>query len=158
MRKIIFLLIVLTMLFMSSGQTYEQQSLVPELEKWLPGKPLESLLATLKIPYWGIQVSIAERGYYEFVEFIIRKSAHFFTFGLIAIVIYAVLPKRRFRKVIAVFLTLIVAITDEVHQSLTAGRTASLQDVMLDLTGAVTVLILLHFSMIVKHSKMKKST
>ena len=146
------------MLFMSSGQTYEQQSLVPELEKWLPGKPLESLLATLKIPYWGIQVSIAERGYYEFVEFIIRKSAHFFTFGLIAIVIYAVLPKRRFRKVIAVFLTLIVAITDEVHQSLTAGRTASLQDVMLDMTGAVIVLILLHFSMIVKHSKMKKST
>ena len=58
MRKLIVLfvlLIVLTMLFMSSGQTYEQQSLVPELEKWLPGKPLESLLATLEIPYWGIQ-------------------------------------------------------------------------------------------------------
>ena len=158
MRKTIFLLIVLTMLFMSSGQTYEQQSLVPELEKWLPGKPLESLLATLKIPYWGIQVSIAERGYYEFVEFLIRKSAHFFTFGLIAIVIYAVLPKLRFRKVIAAFLTLIVAITDEVHQSLTAGRTASLQDVMLDLTGAITVLILLHFSMRVKHSKTKNTS
>lgn len=158
MRKTIFLLIVLTMLFMSSGQTYEQQSLVPELEKWLPGKPLESLLATLKIPYWGIQVSIAERGYYEFVEFLIRKSAHFFTFGLIAIVIYAVLPKRRFRKVIAAFLTMIVAIIDEVHQSLTSGRTASSQDVMLDMAGAVTILILLHFSMIVKHSKTKKST
>lgn len=145
------------MLFMSSGQTYEQQSLVPELEKWLPGKPLESLLAMLEIPYWGIKVSIAERGYYEFVEFLIRKSAHFFTFSLIAIMIYAVLPKWRFRKVVAAFLTLLVAIADEVHQSLTAGRTASSQDVMLDMAGAVTILILLHFSTIVKHSKTKKS-
>ena len=145
------------MLFMSSGQTYEQQSLVPELEKWLPEMPFESLLATLKIPYWGIQVSIEERGYYEFVEFLIRKGTHFFTFGLIAIVMYAVSPKWRFRKVIAAFLTLLVAITDEVHQSLTAGRTASSQDVMLDMTGAITVLILLHFFTIVKHSKTKKS-
>lgn len=160
MRKIIVLfvlLIILTMLFMSSGQTYEQQSLVPVLEKWLPGKPFESLLATLIIPYWGIKVSIAERGYYEFVEFLIRKSTHFFTFGLIAIVIYAVLPKWHFRKVTAAFLTLLVAVTDEVHQSLTAGRTGSSQDVMLDMTGAVTVLILLHFSMLMKHSTTKKS-
>ena len=119
--------------------------------------PFESLLATLKIPYWGIQVSIEERGYYEFVEFLIRKGTHFFTFGLIAIVMYAVSPKWRFRKVIAAFLTLLVAITDEVHQSLTAGRTASSQDVMLDMTGAITVLILLHFFTIVKHSKTKKS-
>ena len=145
------------MLFMSSGQTYEQQSLVPELEKWLPGKPLESLLATLEVPYWGIKVSIAERGYYEFVEFLIRKGAHFFTFGLIAFVIYAVLPKWRFRKVTAASLTLLVAISDEVHQSLTAGRTASSQDVMLDMAGAVTVLLLLHFSMLLKHSTTKKS-
>lgn len=157
MRKIVVLLIILTMLFMSSGQTYEQQSLVPELEKWLPGKPLESLLATLEIPYWGIKVSIAERGYYEFVEFLIRKGTHFFTFGLIAIVIYAVLPKWNFRKVIAAFLTLLVAIIDEVHQSLTSGRTASSQDVMLDMAGAVTALILLHFFTIVKHSRTKKS-
>ena len=155
--KILVLLVLLSTLFMSSGQTYEQQSLVPELEKWLPGKPLESLLATLEIPYWGIKVSIEERGYYGFIEFLIRKSTHFFTFALMALVIYAVLPKWNFRKMIAAFLTLLVAITDEVHQSLTAGRTASSQDVMLDMAGAVTILFLLHFSMIIKHSISKKS-
>lgn len=157
--RIVVLIVIFSMLFMSSSQSYEQQSLVSELENWLPGKPLESLLATLEIPYWGIKVSIAERGYYEFVEFLIRKSAHFFTFGLMALVIYAVLPKWNFRKVIAVFLTLLVAISDEVHQSLTAGRTASSQDVILDMAGAVTVLILLHFLISVKHSTtQKKST
>ena len=157
--RIIILLVILSILFTSSEQSYEQQSLVSELEKWLPGKPLESLLATLEIPYWGIKVSIAERGYYEFVEFLIRKSAHFFTFGLMALVIYAVLPKWNFRKVTAAFLTLLVAISDEVHQSLTEGRTASSQDVMLDTAGAVTVLILLHFLIPLKHSTtQKKST
>lgn len=136
---------------MSSEQTYEQQSLVVELEKWLPGKPLESLLMKLDIPYWGISVSIEERGYYAFVEFLIRKSTHFFSFGLLALLIHAVLPKWKFRKVMAAFLTLLIAITDEIHQSLTAGRTASTQDVMLDMAGAVTFLILLHYSRILKH-------
>lgn len=157
MRKIIVLLILLILLFMSSGQSYDQQSLVPKLEQWLSEKPLEPLLATLEIPYWGITVSIEERGYYAFVEFLIRKSTHFFTFGLIAILLYAVLPKCNFRKMIATFLTLLIAIIDEVHQSFTVGRTASPLDVMLDMAGAVTFLILMHFSMLIKHSKTEKS-
>ncbi len=142
---------------MSSGQTYEQQSIVPDLEKWLPSKPLESLLSYLEVPYWGIKVSIAERGYHAFVEFLIRKSAHFFTYGLMAIAIYAVLPKWNFRILTATFITFLVAVTDEIHQSLTAGRTASLQDVMLDMMGALTALSLLRFSTLIKHSKTKKS-
>jgi VanZ family protein len=153
-RKIIALVILLCILFMSSGQTYEQQSIVPDLEQLLSSKPLESLLTKLEIPYWGIKVSIEERGYYAFIEFLIRKSAHFFTFGLIAFAIYAVLPKWNFRILTATFITFLVAVTDETHQSLTAGRTASFQDVMVDMMGAVTVLSLLRFSM---HIKTKKS-
>jgi VanZ family protein len=156
-RKVIALIVLLCILFMSSGQSYEQQSIVPNLEKWLPSKPMESLLSTLEVPYWGIKVSIEERGYYAFIEFLIRKSAHFFTFGLMAITIYAVLPKWKFRILTATFITFLVAVTDEFHQSLTAGRTASLQDVMLDMMGAVTALSLLRFSMFIKHSKTIKS-
>ena len=144
-------------LFVSSGQTYEQQSIVPELEKWLPGKPLESVLSKLEVPYWGIMVSVEERGYYDFVEFLLRKSTHFFGFGFIAIAVYSVLPKHRYRILTAAFITFLIAIADEYHQSLTSGRTQSFQDVMLDTAGAITALIVLRFILLVTRRKTKKS-
>lgn len=155
MKKIMTLSILLIILFISSGQTYEQQSIVPNLEKWLPGKPLESLLSKLEIPYWGIQVSIQERGYYYFLEFLIRKSAHFFIFGLVAIAVYFVLPKRSYRTIIATFITILIAILDECHQSLTGGRTPSVQDVLLDTAGAVTALLFMRTVILIRRRTKK---
>lgn len=145
MKKIIPLLFLLIVVFISSGQTAEQQSLIPVLEKWLPGKPLESFLSLFQIPYWGILVSIEERGYYAFVEFLIRKGTHFLYFGVIALAIYAALPTRKFRTITAIVLTMLFAVADELHQSFTSGRTASAQDVILDTAGAITALLLLTF-------------
>lgn len=142
MRKLFILLILLGILFISSGQTYEQQSIIPNLQRWLPDKPLESTLSKFKIPYWGITVSIEERGYYYFVEFLLRKAAHFFIFGFIATAIYMVLPKIQFRFLFAALFTLLIAVGDEFHQSLTGGRTPSLQDVALDMAGAITALVI----------------
>ena len=146
MRKILYCLLligILFSLFYSSGQTYEQQSLIPKLEKLLPGKPLEGTLSRLEIPYWGTTVSVEERGYYYFIEFLLRKSAHFFIFGFLSVAIYLILPKTWLRTIIAAFITLLVAVGDEYHQSLTGGRTPSAQDVLLDMSGAVTFLIIL---------------
>lgn len=142
MRKILFLLVIIGALFFSSGQTYEQQSIIPALEEWLPSKPFESQLAKLQIPYWGKIVSVQERGYYPFVEFLLRKAAHFFTFGLLAIAVYIILPTINYRTIIALFITLVLAIGDEYHQSLTGGRTPSSKDVLLDMSGAITFLII----------------
>ena len=140
MKKIIFLLILVILLFFSSGQTYEQQSLIPFFEDFLTSKPLENQLKKIEIPYWGHTISVEERGYFHFVEFIIRKSAHFFLFGLAALGFYAILPKKRFRFSLAILCTLILAIVDEYHQQLTGGRTPSGQDVFLDMCGALTFL------------------
>ncbi|MDI2585881.1 VanZ family protein [Psychrobacillus sp. NEAU-3TGS] len=145
MKKIIPLLFLLIVVFISSGQTAEQQSLIPVLEKWLPGKPLESFLSLFQIPYWGILVSIEERGYYAFVEFLIRKGTHFLYFGVIALAIFAALPTRKFRTITAIVLTMLFAVADELHQSFTSGRTASAQDVILDTAGAITALLLLTY-------------
>ncbi|MHA6259813.1 VanZ family protein [Sporosarcina sp. CAU 1771] len=153
MKKIIVLLALLFILFISSGQTYEQQSIIPTLEKWLPGKPFESILSKLAIPYWGIEVSIDERGYYYFIEFIIRKSAHFIIFGLVALSVYFVLPKYNYRTLLALLLTIGLACLDEFHQSLTGGRTPSMQDVLLDTAGAVTALFLVRIILILRNRK-----
>lgn len=146
MRKIIYLLVfvgILIGLFFSSSQSYEQQSLIPKLEQTLPNKPLETALSKLQIPYWGTIISVEERGYYYFVEFLLRKSAHFFIFGLLALVIYVILPKHSLRLATAALLTLLLAISDEYHQSLTSGRTATILDIYLDMAGAITFLALL---------------
>ncbi|MBD7984861.1 VanZ family protein [Sporosarcina sp. Sa2YVA2] len=142
MRKFLFLLAIIAVLFVSSSQTYEQQSIVPTLQTLLPDKPMENQLAKLQIPYWGKTISVEERGYYYFVEFLLRKSAHFFIFGLLALAVYYVLPKFRLRTITAFIITVGFAMADEYHQSLTGGRTATIQDVILDASGAFTFLLI----------------
>lgn len=142
MRKFLFLVAIIAVLFVSSSQTYEQQSIVPTLQTLLPDKPMENQLAKLQIPYWGKTISVEERGYYYFVEFLLRKSAHFFIFGLLALAVYYVLPKFRLRTITAFIITVGFAMADEYHQSLTGGRTATIQDVILDASGAFTFLLI----------------
>lgn len=156
MKKIIPILFLLIIVFISSGQTAEQQSLIPVLEKWLPGRPLESFLSVFQIPYWGILVSVEERGYYAFVEFLIRKGTHFLYFGVIALAIYAALPKYKYRTITSLILTMLFAVADELHQSFTSGRTASAQDVLLDTAGAITALTLLNCIRMLKQRKSAK--
>lgn len=146
MKKALAFIIVLCIigsLFISSSQTYEQQSLIPTLENLLPSKPFETALSTLSIPYWNTTISVEERGYFHFVEFLLRKSAHFVLFGLLAAGIFLSLPSRFPRFLIASTLTLLLACVDETHQYFTGGRTATLRDVMLDMSGALTFLIIL---------------
>ncbi|PIC64431.1 VanZ family protein [Sporosarcina sp. P13] len=145
MKKLLVLFLLLTILTglaISSSQSYEQQSLVSTLKQILPGEPGKTTLSSLEFSYWNRIISVEERGYYHFVEFLIRKTAHFLTFGFLALVIYWLWPKRKGRLLGAALLTLILACADELHQSFTGGRTATMQDVYLDMAGALTFLFL----------------
>ncbi len=88
MKKWLVLVVFLLVLIISSSMTYEQQSILPELEDILVNKPFEKQLSLLHIPYWDTVVSVEERGYFKFVEFLIRKLTHFVGFGCIALGIY----------------------------------------------------------------------
>jgi VanZ family protein len=137
MKKYFWFLLILILLFISSGQTYEQQSLIPTLKQWLPGEPLKDLLSTLQISYWGRTISVEERGYYYFLEFLIRKGAHILTFGALAIAAFIMTKRYLFSFI----LTIGLAAIDEFHQSLTGGRTPTIQDVYLDTFGAFLALL-----------------
>jgi VanZ family protein len=137
MKKWLIFIICLVILVISSSLTYEQQSILPELEDLLSNKPFEEQLAVLKIPYWGTIVSIEERGYFPFVEFLIRKLTHFIGFGCIALGLYFAWGKRRFAAIIAIIGTTVIAMLDEFRQSFTPGRTMSGQDVLVDAAGAI---------------------
>lgn len=143
MKKLIPLLLLLVVVFLASGQTAEQQTMQEVLKAWLPNKPLESFLSIFQVPYWGILVSVEERGYYAFLEFLIRKGTHFIYFGVIALAIYIALSRIKYRKATVVVITMFLAIADEFRQSFTIGRTASLRDVILDTSGAIVAILLL---------------
>jgi len=143
MKKLIPLSLLLIIVFLASGQPAEQQSMQDILKTYLPNKPLESFLSIFQVPYWGILVSVEERGYYAFIEFLIRKGTHFIYFGIIALAIYIALPRFKYRKVTTIMVTILLAVADEFRQSFTIGRTASLQDVLLDTTGAIAALLLI---------------
>ena len=79
------------------------------------------------------------------VHFFVRKAAHFTVYGLLSVFAFyswrSTLPDRRRWSlqwsVLALALTLATASLDEFHQSFVPSRTASLQDVTLDIVGAL---------------------
>lgn len=76
-------------------------------------------------------------------EIIIRKWAHFFEFALLLFLIYKAItiktnsPFRRY-ILIAIGLTILVAISDEFHQTLVDGRHGTILDVTIDSFGILT--------------------
>lgn len=75
-----------------------------------------------------------------FLQRKIRKAAHIILFGSLAILIYASIygyvGKAIKTGVISWLLTIIYAITDEIHQYFVPGRAAQIQDVIRDGKGA----------------------
>jgi len=153
MKKYIFFILIVLALFYSSGQTYEEQSLIPDLQHYLPNEPLKGMLSMFQIPYWGITVSVEERGYHAFIEFLLRKGAHVFIFGALAAAIYYAIRK----FTLAFVITVALAFIDEFHQSLTGGRTPTIHDVMLDSFGAMVALFLIFLIKKFKSRKKKSS-
>lgn len=190
MKNHLLLGMLIVFLFVSSSQSYEQQSLIPFLQHWLSSRPFEELLMGVHLSYGGGVVSIETLGYYYFIEFFIRKGAHFVVFGLVGLAFYQVfseerirnrlheimyrkpalrrflrfllegstrigtwwtvrmpgiffviLEKRRLAFIGALFCTLLCAMADEYHQSLTGGRTPSWHDVILDVSGGFVFIL-----------------
>jgi VanZ family protein len=87
----------------------------------------------------------------ERIVFTVRKTAHFVEYGVLALLLWHALWKPRWRDQrpwnwpVAGFVMLLVglyAASDEIHQRFVPSRTGSPWDVLLDLSGAVTALLL----------------
>lgn len=80
------------------------------------------------------KISIAIEGY-------IRKAAHMSEYALLSVLLYLWLENRQFkvlkRSVIAAFLAMLYAVSDEFHQLFVQGRAGSVRDVMIDSAGVL---------------------
>lgn len=88
---------------------------------------------------------------FETIHFLVRKTAHFCTYGLLSVFAFfawrASVPAEKpwaFRwSALAVATALLAGSLDEFHQSFVPSRTASVRDVLLDVTGAICFQIVL---------------
>jgi len=152
MKKWIALVIVGVMVvIVMSNMSYEQQTIIPTLKDLLKDKPFEEWLSQFEIPYWGKIISVETRGYFQFLEFLIRKATHFFGYGFLAVIVYILYRKLkwRFAVLLAFITTVLIASLDEYRQSTIPGRSGLVEDVVLDACGALTLLVLAKLILVV---------
>ncbi len=143
---LVIALVIILVLFYSSSQTYVQQSQVSRIDEWLPNQPFKNAWSGISFSYGGSIVSIDHLGYSKFIEFFIRKGAHFGTYFILGGSLFlGVYPKMKIWWLTAVLAWLSAtgyAGLDEFHQMVTGGRSPMFQDVMLDSMGALTAIVI----------------
>lgn len=157
---LVIALLMMAILFFSSSQTYEQQSQIGLLKTLLAGEPFKAQLSNIKLVYAGSPVSIEAQGYFNFVEFFIRKGAHFGSYFVLAGAWYLGLQPRLKNIGLAGLVGWLAATgyagLDELHQMYTGGRSPMFEDVALDSLGALTAVALILAVTLIKRMLNKK--
>lgn len=136
-------------LFQSSRMPYEDQTLIPILQRLLPNQPLSGFFNRIQFSYGNEVISMESMGYYSLLEIFIRKGAHFINFGFLGLSIYFFLKPYINHAIIlygvAITLTFGLVSFDELHQVSTPNRSGCIEDVLLDTLGAIVFVSLAHF-------------
>ncbi|MEO3945509.1 VanZ family protein [Gorillibacterium sp. CAU 1737] len=150
------------MIFYSSSQPYHKQNLQPEIHRWLPDQVVENHFSEIRFSYAGKEISVDALGAPAFVEFFIRKGAHFGAYaGLALLLSWAIAPLVRSRFVLLllpVAVGLAYAASDEIHQYFTGDRTPLVQDVLIDGTGALAGVLLYTLGSIIAQARRRRRT
>lgn len=142
----LLLVAILLGLFISSSQPYAKQDMRGTIDKLVDEQSLLDRMGDISIPYAGKEVSLEEKGAAGFIEFFIRKGTHFVVFALLALGWYRVFSHHlSFGQALpwSGFCSVMTAVLDEWHQTFTPDRTGMVQDVLLDASGSVTMLLII---------------
>jgi VanZ family protein len=112
-----------------------------------PGGPVPVWLPA--IAWAGLIFALSAQPNLRFVpdaglDFVIRKAGHMAVFGILALLLWrAVAGTTAWRRPWAwtLALTVLYAVTDELHQGFVAGRHASAVDVGIDAAGALIAVV-----------------
>lgn len=141
------LLLWMGVIFCFSAQPHSSQNLQPWLSRHLSDQRVEQMFGNVRVHYGGKEVSVRANGKAGFVEFWIRKFAHFFVYfvlGLLAIRLWIRVERRRLvlGMMAAALFCFLYAGSDEIHQYFTGDRTPMIQDVVLDsASGLIGIIV-----------------
>ena len=146
--RIVFALLIIGIIFYSSSQPYSEQNLQPLIsEKVQLPDAIVSLLSKVEFTYAGHIVSVETKGVPGFIEFFIRKGAHFSIYLVLSVFVASILHiwmKRKPLKLAAltILFVFLYACSDEWHQSFNGERTPLFQDVIIDTVGGIVGVLL----------------
>jgi VanZ family protein len=136
------LLLLVLLIFFSSSQPYEKQDLRPMLARYMNMHMVEYFFSGVVFSYAGKEISVHYLGPAGFIEFFIRKGAHFTTNFIIGFLFFRAWHThfRHIRSVIiaSILGVVLLAIGDEFHQMITPNRTPLVADAVLDSLGGLT--------------------
>ncbi|WP_017755454.1 VanZ family protein [Calidifontibacillus oryziterrae] len=155
-------LIWASIIFLFSSQTYEVQSLRPYIRNYVDLATVTELFSNFQFVYAGKRISVHTVGAEVFLEFCIRKGAHFAIFFILGWLLFRALIStfqlRQFRTIaLCTLLIILYAASDEVHQMFTVNRTPSIHDVFLDIIGGLFGILLSSIQYRVRTSKIKRA-
>lgn len=81
----------------------------------------------------------------ELLSLIIRKLAHFTEYFILGLLTYNMINSYNKKSYIAIFICILYAISDEIHQSFVPGRSCQILDMTIDSLGGVTGIYLLQY-------------
>lgn len=103
--------------------------------RWLPA------ILWMTLIFWFSSQPDLPRPASDVLNFVMRKSAHFSVYAVLALTyLWALGDRRRWKT--ALLLAILYAISDEYHQSWTPRRYPTWTDVLIDTAGAATGLAL----------------
>lgn len=126
--------IIMILTFISSSQTAEVSS------KTSGG--LISTVLDIVLPGFDDLPEAERESVVQSLQFLARKSAHFITYFMLGIAVFTAMYtysiKRWLKYFISLFICLIYAVSDEIHQYFVPGRGPKYTDVLLDFAGSLT--------------------
>lgn len=133
----IFLWILLALwmgvIFFMSAQTAVQSS-------ELSGNTIETLLKMF-YPGFNSFSFVKQADLIEGFQFVARKGAHASIYAILGILSFCAVMlykfKKRYKFLIALCISALYAVSDEIHQLFVAGRACELRDILIDITGAL---------------------
>ncbi|MEK0315282.1 VanZ family protein [Cohnella sp. 56] len=149
-RRPLFMILTLTLwlaaIFSFSSETYQQQTIIPILKKLFSEAQIAAHAPDWRITYKSYHYSI-QRDPYHFIEFVFRKGAHLFMYGILGAILFLQLRRRIYSLYVRTLLTLmggaLVAFVDEWNQKRSAGRFSTIDDVLIDVTGAAAGILIM---------------
>lgn len=149
-----------SLVWFMSGQSYEEQDLRPFLRTfdltWV-----DTLFHSVQFTYASREISVSYLGPAAFLEFFIRKGAHFFVFAIFGFLLIRLFTcwhmHSFFRISMTIIFILLAASIDEFRHFLHPGRTGLLADVLIDFLGGLFGIIMYSILYRLKYSKKDSS-
>ena len=134
MKKIIKIILVLSCMisiFMFSNDTADESA-----------DKSGSIIITITEKIIGRDLTNKEKKIYlDKYDFWVRKSAHFSIYLVLGFLVLSLLKEyttiNKKSIIISIIISLLYAISDEVHQAFVPGRSCELRDVLIDSTGSI---------------------